>query len=161
MDFPEFYKELDAEFWGSSAKLMELQLIKLKLRLGKNPSRSFRPVKSAGFVTFNVSEDTLNRFKVRGFGSLLEAGTKADTKHDTGQLAIRFFFSVTLIDSSSSKSSSTMGDVLEGRGVLSDVTLSDSSTFLMEPRDPYESSSKHLVAETNSFADCRHELVSN
>ncbi|GKB96162.1 hypothetical protein Tco_0982299 [Tanacetum coccineum] len=33
---------------------------------------------------FNVSEDTLNRFKVRGFGSLLEAGTKADTKHDLG-----------------------------------------------------------------------------
>ncbi|GJW86242.1 hypothetical protein Tco_0161582 [Tanacetum coccineum] len=33
---------------------------------------------------FNVSEDTLNRFKVRGFGSLLEAGTKADTKHDIG-----------------------------------------------------------------------------
>ncbi|GKF06891.1 hypothetical protein Tco_0037559 [Tanacetum coccineum] len=33
---------------------------------------------------FNVSKDTLNRFKVRGFGSLLEAGTKADTKHDIG-----------------------------------------------------------------------------
>ncbi|GJV76599.1 hypothetical protein Tco_1508183 [Tanacetum coccineum] len=33
---------------------------------------------------FNVSEDTLNHFKVRGFGSLLEAGTKADTKHDIG-----------------------------------------------------------------------------
>nr|GEV04540.1 putative reverse transcriptase domain-containing protein [Tanacetum cinerariifolium] len=33
---------------------------------------------------FNVSEDTLNRFKVRGFGSLLEAGIKADTKHDIG-----------------------------------------------------------------------------
>ncbi|GJV28981.1 hypothetical protein Tco_1385429 [Tanacetum coccineum] len=30
------------------------------------------------------SQDTLNRFKVRGFGSLLEAGTKADTKHDIG-----------------------------------------------------------------------------
>ncbi|GKB00875.1 hypothetical protein Tco_0828919 [Tanacetum coccineum] len=33
---------------------------------------------------FNVSEDMLNRFKVRGFGSLLEAGTKADTKPDIG-----------------------------------------------------------------------------
>ncbi|GKA89161.1 hypothetical protein Tco_0810973 [Tanacetum coccineum] len=31
---------------------------------------------------FNVSEDTLNRFKMRGFGSLLEAWSKADTKHD-------------------------------------------------------------------------------
>nr|GEV86205.1 retrotransposon protein [Tanacetum cinerariifolium] len=33
---------------------------------------------------FYVSEDTLNHFKVRGFGSLLEAGIKADTKHDIG-----------------------------------------------------------------------------
>ncbi|GJV26644.1 senescence regulator [Tanacetum coccineum] len=33
---------------------------------------------------FNVSEDMLNRFKMRGFRSLLEAGTKADTKHDIG-----------------------------------------------------------------------------
>ncbi|GJV01241.1 copia protein [Tanacetum coccineum] len=33
---------------------------------------------------FNILEDTLNRFKVRGFGTLLEAGTKADTKHDIG-----------------------------------------------------------------------------
>ncbi|GKG07287.1 hypothetical protein Tco_0330256, partial [Tanacetum coccineum] len=32
----------------------------------------------------NVLKDTLNRFKVRGFGSLLEAETKADTKHDIG-----------------------------------------------------------------------------
>ncbi|GJX21154.1 ribonuclease H-like domain-containing protein [Tanacetum coccineum] len=47
MDFLEFYKELEAEFWGSSAKLMGLQLLQLELRLGKNPSRSFRPVKSA------------------------------------------------------------------------------------------------------------------
>ncbi|GJU71021.1 zinc finger, CCHC-type containing protein [Tanacetum coccineum] len=47
MDFPEFYKELEAEFWGASAKLMGLQLLQLELRLGKNPSRSFRPVKSA------------------------------------------------------------------------------------------------------------------
>ncbi|GJY85318.1 reverse transcriptase domain-containing protein [Tanacetum coccineum] len=46
----------------------------------------------------------------------------------------RIFFSVTLIASSSSKSSSTKGDVLEGRGVSSNVTLSDSSTFLMPPK---------------------------
>ncbi|GJR26779.1 putative reverse transcriptase domain-containing protein [Tanacetum coccineum] len=44
----------------------------------------------------------------------------------------RFFFSVTLIASSSSKSSSTKGDVLEGGGVSLNVTLSDSSTFLVE-----------------------------
>ncbi|GKE36399.1 hypothetical protein Tco_1459804 [Tanacetum coccineum] len=36
----------------------------------------------------------------------------------------RFFLSVTLIASSSSKSSSTKGDVLEGRGVSSNVTFS-------------------------------------
>ncbi|GJW55159.1 hypothetical protein Tco_0099244 [Tanacetum coccineum] len=47
MDFPEFYKELEAECWGASAKLMGLQLLQLELRLGKTPSRSFRPVKSA------------------------------------------------------------------------------------------------------------------
>ncbi|GKA77600.1 hypothetical protein Tco_0784061 [Tanacetum coccineum] len=43
----------------------------------------------------------------------------------------RFFFSVTLIASSSSKSSSTKGGVLEGGGVSSNVTLSDSPTFLV------------------------------
>ncbi|GJS87010.1 hypothetical protein Tco_0769646 [Tanacetum coccineum] len=47
MDFPEFYKELEAEFFGAGAKLMGLQLLQLELRLGKIPSRSFRPVKSA------------------------------------------------------------------------------------------------------------------
>ncbi|GKE54494.1 hypothetical protein Tco_1489650 [Tanacetum coccineum] len=35
MDFPEFYKELEAEFWGASAKLMGLKLLQLELRLGK------------------------------------------------------------------------------------------------------------------------------
>nr|GEY60696.1 copia protein [Tanacetum cinerariifolium] len=49
----------------------------------------------------------------------------------SGLLAVRFFFSVTLIASSSSKSSSTKGDVLYGGGVSSNVTLSDSSTFLV------------------------------
>ncbi|GJV42764.1 hypothetical protein Tco_1421204 [Tanacetum coccineum] len=43
----KFYKELEAEFFGSGAKLMGLQLLQLELRLGKIPSRSFRPVKSA------------------------------------------------------------------------------------------------------------------
>ncbi|GJU82330.1 hypothetical protein Tco_1284695 [Tanacetum coccineum] len=47
MNFPEFYKELEAEFLGGSAKLMGLQLLQLEIRLGKNPSRSFRHVKSA------------------------------------------------------------------------------------------------------------------
>ncbi|GJZ86545.1 hypothetical protein Tco_0658155, partial [Tanacetum coccineum] len=39
---------------------------------------------------------------------------------------------VTLIASSSSKSSSTKGDILEGGGVSSNVTLSDSSIFMVE-----------------------------
>ncbi|GJX39583.1 hypothetical protein Tco_0252886 [Tanacetum coccineum] len=46
MDFPEFYKELEAEFWGASEKIVGLQLLQLELRLGKTP-RSFKPVKSA------------------------------------------------------------------------------------------------------------------
>nr|GEU47989.1 hypothetical protein [Tanacetum cinerariifolium] len=41
------------------------------------------------------------------------------------------FILATLIASSSSKSSSTKGDVLEGGGVSSNVTLSDSSIFLV------------------------------
>ncbi|GKE33410.1 hypothetical protein Tco_1452732 [Tanacetum coccineum] len=47
MDFPEFYKELEAEFLGACAKIMRLQRLQLELRLRKIPSRSFRPVKSA------------------------------------------------------------------------------------------------------------------
>ncbi|GJZ99683.1 putative reverse transcriptase domain, ribonuclease H-like domain protein [Tanacetum coccineum] len=43
----------------------------------------------------------------------------------------KFFFSVTLTASSSFKSSSTKGGVLEGGGVSLNVTLSDSSTFLV------------------------------
>ncbi|GKD44261.1 hypothetical protein Tco_1268906, partial [Tanacetum coccineum] len=45
--FPEFYKELEAEFFKAGTKLMGLQLFQLEIRVGKNPSRSFRPVKSA------------------------------------------------------------------------------------------------------------------
>ncbi|GJU27374.1 hypothetical protein Tco_1139467 [Tanacetum coccineum] len=47
MDFLEFCMELEAHFLGAREKLMGLQLLQLELRLGKNPSRSFRPVKSA------------------------------------------------------------------------------------------------------------------
>ncbi|GJS61386.1 hypothetical protein Tco_0656170 [Tanacetum coccineum] len=47
MDFLEFYKELEAEYFGAGAKLTGIQLLQLELRLGKTPSRSFRPVKSA------------------------------------------------------------------------------------------------------------------
>ncbi|GJR24737.1 retrotransposon protein, putative, ty1-copia subclass [Tanacetum coccineum] len=39
MDFPKFYKELEAETYGTGAKLMGLQFLQLELRLGKNPSR--------------------------------------------------------------------------------------------------------------------------
>ncbi|GJR67723.1 hypothetical protein Tco_0013788 [Tanacetum coccineum] len=49
---------------------------------------------------------------------------------DLRVLWLRFFFSVNLIASSSSKSSSTQGDVLEGGGVSLNVTLSGSSSFL-------------------------------
>ncbi|GJU31626.1 hypothetical protein Tco_1175215 [Tanacetum coccineum] len=40
--FPEFYKELEAEILGEGEKIMGIQFIQLELRLGKNPSRSFR-----------------------------------------------------------------------------------------------------------------------
>ncbi|GJU87797.1 hypothetical protein Tco_0347440 [Tanacetum coccineum] len=50
MDFPEFYKELEAEIFGECAQLMGLQLLLLELRLGKITSRSFRPVKSANIL---------------------------------------------------------------------------------------------------------------
>nr|GEW44373.1 reverse transcriptase domain-containing protein [Tanacetum cinerariifolium] len=46
-----------------------------------------------------------------------------------------FFFSVSLIDSSSSKPSSTKSDVLEGGGVSSNVTLSNSLIFLNKFED--------------------------
>ncbi|GKC73636.1 hypothetical protein Tco_1119519, partial [Tanacetum coccineum] len=48
MDFMEFYKELEVEFFETGAKLMGLLLRLLELRLGKTPSRSFRPVKTSG-----------------------------------------------------------------------------------------------------------------
>ncbi|GKE16629.1 hypothetical protein Tco_1424206, partial [Tanacetum coccineum] len=44
---PEFYNELEDEILGEGEKLIGLQFIQLELRLGKTPSRSFRPVKSA------------------------------------------------------------------------------------------------------------------
>ncbi|GJZ68882.1 hypothetical protein Tco_0632432 [Tanacetum coccineum] len=47
MDFLEFCKELEARFWGEGSQLIGLQLLKLELRLGKNTSRIFKPVKSA------------------------------------------------------------------------------------------------------------------
>ncbi|GJU30358.1 hypothetical protein Tco_1173947 [Tanacetum coccineum] len=47
MEFPEFYKELEAECLGAGAKLMGLQLLQLELRLEKIPSCSSRPVMSA------------------------------------------------------------------------------------------------------------------
>nr|GEU55558.1 hypothetical protein [Tanacetum cinerariifolium] len=52
--------------------------------------------------------------------------TRANIKQALG----RFFFLVTLIASSSFKSSSTKGDVLEGGGVSSNVTLSNSLIFM-------------------------------
>nr|GEV86359.1 hypothetical protein [Tanacetum cinerariifolium] len=47
MDFSEFYKELEAEFLRSGAKIKGMQLLQLELKLGKIPSRSSRPVKLA------------------------------------------------------------------------------------------------------------------
>ncbi|GKB69176.1 retrotransposon protein, putative, ty1-copia subclass [Tanacetum coccineum] len=60
MDFPEFYKELEAEIYGAGAKLMGLQFLQLELRLRKNPSRSFRPVKSAKILWSILEKEKLN-----------------------------------------------------------------------------------------------------
>ncbi|GJT36004.1 hypothetical protein Tco_0926423 [Tanacetum coccineum] len=46
MVFSEFYKKLEAEVLRAGAKRMGLQLLQLELILGKNPSMSFRPMKS-------------------------------------------------------------------------------------------------------------------
>ncbi|GJY73894.1 putative RNA-directed DNA polymerase [Tanacetum coccineum] len=57
MDFLEFYNELEAESFGASTKLMGLQLLQLELRLGKTPSRSFWPIKSAEiYGSFAIGE---------------------------------------------------------------------------------------------------------
>nr|GEZ55960.1 hypothetical protein [Tanacetum cinerariifolium] len=96
------------------------------------------------------------------------------------EMDYRFFFSITLIASSLSNSSSTKGDVLEGGGVLSNVTLSDSSTFQDLPRisakelytpsfDPpeaiYEDLNKQkrvmLADELYKFSDETLKLVRN
>ncbi|GJW07922.1 hypothetical protein Tco_1570345 [Tanacetum coccineum] len=72
MDFPEFYKDLEAHFLGAGAQLMGLQLLQLELRLGKIPSRSFRPVKSAEmFWLFWAS--CLFRVSLRWFLEKVEA----------------------------------------------------------------------------------------
>ncbi|GJV99284.1 hypothetical protein Tco_1554536 [Tanacetum coccineum] len=39
MDFPEFYKELEAHVLGAGAQRMGIQLLQLELRLGKNSFR--------------------------------------------------------------------------------------------------------------------------
>ncbi|GKB68187.1 ribonuclease H-like domain-containing protein [Tanacetum coccineum] len=56
--------------------------------------------------------------------------TSSISRVSSSALFSKFFFSVVLIAYSSSKSSSTKGDVLEGGEVSSNVTLSDSSIFL-------------------------------
>ncbi|GJV95570.1 hypothetical protein Tco_1547147 [Tanacetum coccineum] len=49
MDFPEFCMELEAHFWGACSKLIGIKLLQLDLILGKNPFRSFRPVRHLKF----------------------------------------------------------------------------------------------------------------
>ncbi|GJT09744.1 hypothetical protein Tco_0856786 [Tanacetum coccineum] len=49
MDFPVFYKESEAHFLGADAQLIGLQYLQLEFRLGKTPSRCFRPMKTALF----------------------------------------------------------------------------------------------------------------
>ncbi|GJW59747.1 hypothetical protein Tco_0109082 [Tanacetum coccineum] len=66
MDFPEFYKELEAEFWGASAKLMGLQLLQPELRFGKillgfsGPSSQLKFYASFGLQVFAIGERHLS-----------------------------------------------------------------------------------------------------
>ncbi|GJS77349.1 hypothetical protein Tco_0727230 [Tanacetum coccineum] len=46
-DMKHITDELEAEILGEEAQLMGIQFLQLEIRLGKIPSRSFRPVKSA------------------------------------------------------------------------------------------------------------------
>ncbi|GJV89003.1 hypothetical protein Tco_1532941 [Tanacetum coccineum] len=46
MDILEFCKELEAQRFGAGTQVIGIQLLQLELRLGKAPSRSFRPLKS-------------------------------------------------------------------------------------------------------------------
>ncbi|GJR87645.1 retrovirus-related pol polyprotein from transposon TNT 1-94 [Tanacetum coccineum] len=87
MDFPEFYKELEAEIYGAGAKLMGLQFLQLELRLGKTPSRSFRPVKSAEILWQFWTSYSL-RVSLAHDGETLARG-KDGTKHASLTLFLR------------------------------------------------------------------------
>ncbi|GJS97327.1 hypothetical protein Tco_0804295 [Tanacetum coccineum] len=87
MDFLEFYKELEAEFLGEGTKLMGLQLFQLELRLGKNPSRSFRPVKSVEILWQFWASCSL-RVSLAHDGETLARG-KDETKHTSLTLFLR------------------------------------------------------------------------
>ncbi|GJW39983.1 hypothetical protein Tco_0065828 [Tanacetum coccineum] len=73
MDYPEFYKELEAEFFRAGAKLMGIQLIQLELRLGKVPSRSFKPMKSAEILWQFWASSSFKIFKEEKVNKLLLA----------------------------------------------------------------------------------------
>ncbi|GJT68681.1 hypothetical protein Tco_1020161 [Tanacetum coccineum] len=88
MDFLEFYKELEAEYFGAGAKLMGLQFLQLEFRLEKTSSRSFRPIKSAEILCKldNIFSETLLEAKmglklsadIDSFLSLLPVSTNVD-----------------------------------------------------------------------------------
>ncbi|GJY16685.1 hypothetical protein Tco_0387107 [Tanacetum coccineum] len=105
--------------------------------------------KSFTFLRFSILESSIqsNRLNVLSFGTLhiwpliyvrirnIKKRNKKKAKFNKpstgGKGPSQVFLLVTLIASSLSKSSSTKGDVLEGGGVSSNVTLSDSLTFLV------------------------------
>ncbi|GKA61406.1 putative ribonuclease H-like domain-containing protein [Tanacetum coccineum] len=67
MDFPEFYKELEAEYWGGSEKLMGLQLLQLELRLGKTPS--MRSSSETMDQTFDRLQKLITQLDIQGSSS--------------------------------------------------------------------------------------------
>nr|GEU79377.1 putative reverse transcriptase domain-containing protein [Tanacetum cinerariifolium] len=63
-------------------KHSKIPIVKVRWNSKRRPEFTWERDDHIKANAFNVSEDTLNCFKMRGFGILLEAGKKVDTKHD-------------------------------------------------------------------------------
>ncbi|GJY46798.1 hypothetical protein Tco_0435861 [Tanacetum coccineum] len=110
--------------------------------LYNTPNKAFKILEDKVHLKLDFSDDSQNRPKLKtivsaGGSNINDDHTILMEKFEALATKINFeflifFFSVTLIASSSSKSSSTKGDVLEGGGVSSNVTLNDSSIFMVK-----------------------------
>ncbi|GJT29985.1 zinc finger, CCHC-type containing protein [Tanacetum coccineum] len=60
MDFSEFYKELESEFWRAGAKLIGIQLLQLELRLAKIISRTATQTTNNNSIRTILEKEKLN-----------------------------------------------------------------------------------------------------